>query len=41
MVMVWAGPDRRAKLEGALQEAGFKAVRFRLDLRGLEVENIP
>ena len=41
MVMVWAVPDRRAKLEGALQEAGFKAVRFRLDLRGLEVENIP
>jgi len=26
--------------EKALQEAGFKAVRFRLDLRGLEVENL-
>ncbi|HYU44268.1 MAG TPA: hypothetical protein VEQ84_19130, partial [Vicinamibacteria bacterium] len=40
MVTVWAGPDRRAGAEKALQEAGFKAIRFRLDLRGLEVENV-
>jgi len=40
MVTVWAEPGRRDKAEKALQEAGFKAVRFRLDLRGLEVENL-
>jgi len=40
MVTVWAEPGRRDKAEKALQEAGFKAVRFRLDLRGLEVENV-
>ena len=40
MVTVWAVPGRRAGAEKALQEAGFKAVRFRLDLRGLEVENV-
>lgn len=40
MVTVWALPGRREKAEQALQQAGFKAVRFRLDLRGLEVENI-
>jgi D-glycero-alpha-D-manno-heptose-7-phosphate kinase len=40
MVTVWAVPGRREKAEKALQEAGFKAIRFRLDLRGLEVENV-
>jgi D-glycero-alpha-D-manno-heptose-7-phosphate kinase len=40
MVTVWAGPDRRPRALKALQEAGFKAVAFRLDLRGLEVENV-
>jgi D-glycero-alpha-D-manno-heptose-7-phosphate kinase len=40
MVTVWAGPDRRERAEKALQGAGFKAIRFRLDLRGLEVENV-
>jgi D-glycero-alpha-D-manno-heptose-7-phosphate kinase len=41
MVTVWALPGRREKAEAALQQAGFKAIRFRLDLRGLEVENVP
>jgi D-glycero-alpha-D-manno-heptose-7-phosphate kinase len=41
MVTVWAVPGRREKAEAALQQAGFKSIRFRLDLRGLEVENIP
>jgi D-glycero-alpha-D-manno-heptose-7-phosphate kinase len=40
MVTVWAPPGRREKAEAAFQHAGFKAVRFRLDLRGLEVENV-
>ena len=40
MVTVWALPGRREKVEAALQQAGFKAIRFRLDLRGLEVENL-
>ena len=40
MVTVWAAPGRREKAEAELQRAGFKAIRFRLDLRGLEVENL-
>lgn len=38
MVAVWAEPDRRAAIAPRLKEAGFKAVPFRVDLRGLEVE---
>jgi D-glycero-alpha-D-manno-heptose-7-phosphate kinase len=38
MVMVWAVPGRREKIEAELRAAGFKSVAFRLDLRGLEVE---
>ena len=38
MVAVWAPPGRRAAAAAAVQAAGFKAVPFRLDLRGLEVE---
>lgn len=38
MVAVWAEPDRRPRIAASLKEAGFKAVAFRLDLRGLEVE---
>jgi D-glycero-alpha-D-manno-heptose-7-phosphate kinase len=40
MVTVWVVPGRREKAEKALQQAGFKAIRFRLDLQGLEVENV-
>jgi D-glycero-alpha-D-manno-heptose-7-phosphate kinase len=39
MVTVWAVPGRREKADAALQQAGFKSIRFRLDLQGLEVEN--
>jgi D-glycero-alpha-D-manno-heptose-7-phosphate kinase len=38
MVMVWAVPGRKEKIEAELRVAGFKPVVFRLDLRGLEVE---
>ncbi|HEY3121963.1 MAG TPA: hypothetical protein VGL15_15165 [Vicinamibacteria bacterium] len=38
MVMVWAVPGRKEKIEAGLRAAGFKPVAFRLDLRGLEVE---
>ncbi len=38
MVSVWATPPRRPAVEEALRGAGFKAVPFRLDLRGLEID---
>jgi len=38
MVAVWAPPGRRDAVEAAVKAAGFRAVPFRLDLRGLEVE---
>jgi D-glycero-alpha-D-manno-heptose-7-phosphate kinase len=38
MVAVWAEPGRRGPIEARLKDAGFKAVPFRADLRGLEVE---
>jgi D-glycero-alpha-D-manno-heptose-7-phosphate kinase len=38
MVAVWAPPGRRDAAAAAVQSAGFKAVPFRVDLRGLEVE---
>lgn len=43
MVAVWAvpgsrGPGTRERVEEALRAAGFQPVRFRVDLRGLEVE---
>jgi D-glycero-alpha-D-manno-heptose-7-phosphate kinase len=42
IVAVWASPGARGKgcrerVEGALKEAGFRFLPFRLDLRGLEV----
>lgn len=40
MVAVWAAPGRRAKVEAAIASAGFKPQSFRLDLRGLEVEEV-
>lgn len=39
MVAVWATPGRREKAAEAIRAAGFKAISFRLDLRGLEVES--
>lgn len=38
MVAVWAAPGRRGAVEAAIASAGFKPQSFRLDLRGLEVE---
>ncbi len=38
MVAVWAAPGRRAAVESAITSAGFKLQPFRVDLRGLEVE---
>jgi D-glycero-alpha-D-manno-heptose-7-phosphate kinase len=43
MVAVWATPGERAAgrreaVETALRDAGFRPVKFRVDLRGLEVE---
>jgi D-glycero-alpha-D-manno-heptose-7-phosphate kinase len=38
MVSVWAVPGRREKVIEAVAAEGFKAVPFRLDLRGLDVE---
>ena len=40
MVSVWARPGKRAAVEQALQDAGFKPVPFRLDLRGLDVDRL-
>ncbi len=40
MVLVWASPGRRDKVEAAVRSAGFKPQAFRLDLRGLEVEEV-
>jgi D-glycero-alpha-D-manno-heptose-7-phosphate kinase len=40
MVIVWAEPDRRGSVETALKTEGFKPAPFRLDLRGLEVEEV-
>jgi len=46
MVAVWARPGprdggSRERARGALREAGFRVVPFRVDLRGLEVESEP
>ena len=38
MVAVWADVDRKARIDAALRQKGFKVVPFRIDLRGLEVE---
>ena len=38
MVLVWAAPGKREKVEAAIRAAGFKPAAFRLDLRGLEVD---
>ena len=38
MVAVWAPPGRREAVEAAVKAAGFRAVPFRVDLRGLDVE---
>ena len=38
MVLVWAVPGTREKVQAAIRAAGFKIVDFRLDLRGLEVD---
>jgi D-glycero-alpha-D-manno-heptose-7-phosphate kinase len=45
MVAVWAipgerGPGQREQVEEALRAAGFRPLRFRIDLRGLEVEDV-
>lgn len=39
MVSVWAVPGQREAVVAAVEAAGFKVVPFRLDLRGLEVED--
>jgi hypothetical protein len=40
MVAVWAPPGRRDAVESAVKAAGFRPLSFRVDLRGLEVDEV-
>ena len=40
MVAVWAPPGRREPVEAAVKAAGFRPLSFRVDLRGLEVDEV-